>query len=86
MYLKKILKGDTASLSKAELKELISHYLSQRNGLLQSDLSKLCICGGKREVIQEKANCSTDHVQKLDLQQKQLEVKILACFLDNFFN
>lgn len=73
MILKKILKGDTIPLSKHEFLEAITQYLDKKNSLALSDLSKFCICGGKREVIRHSNNLSADHAQLLNLHQRQVQ-------------
>ncbi|KAF3943183.1 hypothetical protein CMV_030232 [Castanea mollissima] len=73
LFLKKILKGDTGSLSKDEFIEAISQYLNQRTSLASSDLSKFCICGGKREVVRPNVYLPADNTEVIDIQQKQLE-------------
>ena len=74
MILKKILKGDAIPLSKHEFLEAITQYLDQRNGLALSDPSKFCICGGKQEVTKHSNNLSSDHVELIDLHQRQVQV------------
>lgn len=74
MVLKKILKGDTVPLSKHEFLEAITQYLDQKNSLALGDLSKFCICGGKPEVIKHSNNLSVDHVELIDLHQRQVQV------------
>nr|POE76537.1 kinesin-like protein kin-14f [Quercus suber] len=73
LFLKKILKGDTGFLSKDEFIEAISQYLNQRTSLASSDLSKFCICGGKREGVQPNVCLPADNTEVIDIQQKQLE-------------
>lgn len=72
--MKKILKGDAGFLSKDEFIEAISQYLNQRTRLASSDLSKFCICGGKREGVQPNVYLPADNTEVIDIQQKQLEV------------
>ncbi|XVF77000.1 hypothetical protein PTKIN_Ptkin14bG0004900 [Pterospermum kingtungense] len=73
LFLKKILKADINSLSKSDFIEAISLYLGQRTRLASNDLSKFCICGGKREVIRHTVNHSAAHAELIDLQQRELE-------------
>lgn len=73
LFLKKILKGEVGSLSKAQFMEAISQYLGQKASLVSGDFSKFCICGGKREVIQHSISHSCDHAKLTDLHQKQLQ-------------
>lgn len=76
IFLKKILKGGGNSLSKSEFLEIISQYLSQRSNLVSSDLSKFCTCGGKTEFFQHIISHSSDHTQRIDIQHKQLLVRL----------
>ncbi|KAK2979716.1 hypothetical protein RJ640_004905 [Escallonia rubra] len=71
LFLKKILNGDCVPLTKLEFLEVISNYLDQRTGVVSSDFSKFCICGGQQEAC-PRLNYSGD-AEVLDLQQKQLE-------------
>ncbi|GFZ12697.1 kinesin-like protein 1 [Actinidia rufa] len=73
LLLKKILKGEGLPLSKLQFLVAISKYLGQRTSMISSDLSKFCTCGGKREVIWHTIGHSTDDVQLLDVQHRQLE-------------
>lgn len=73
LLLKKLLIGKGVPLSKTEFLEAISRYLDQKTSLASSDLSKYCICGGKREVIWRNISHSAGDLELLDLQQKQLE-------------
>ncbi|KAJ4725383.1 Kinesin-like protein [Melia azedarach] len=74
LFLKKILKGEVGSLSKAEFMEAISQYLGRKASLVSGDFSKFCICGGKRKVIQHTiTQPSNDHAELMDLHQKQLQ-------------
>ncbi|XP_040987527.1 kinesin-like protein KIN-14F [Juglans microcarpa x Juglans regia] len=75
LFLKKILKGDTGSLSKYEFIAAISQYLNQRSSLASSDISKFCVCGGKLNESRHDAKLSAGHAELLDIQQKQLELK-----------
>ncbi|XP_057983090.1 kinesin-like protein KIN-14F [Malania oleifera] len=81
VLLKKLLKGDTVSLSKAEFIEAISQYLDRRTGLVSNDFSKYCICGGKRENIWHGVNDCSGHKELIDIQQKKLE-ELKAFFQD----
>lgn len=74
MILKKILKGGTIPQSKHEFLEAITQYLDQRNSLALIDLSKFCICGGKKEFISQANNLSADHMELVDLHQRQVQV------------
>ncbi|KAH9652468.1 kinesin-like protein KIN-14F [Citrus sinensis] len=73
LFLKKILKGEVGSLSKAEFMEAISQYLGRKTSLVSGDHSKFCICGEKREVIQHSISRSCDHAELTDRHQKQLQ-------------
>ncbi|CAK9145059.1 unnamed protein product [Ilex paraguariensis] len=73
LFLKNLLKSDYIPLSKPEFLEVISKYLGQRTSLVSNDFSKFCICGGKRESSWRDIDYSTDSVDVLGLQQKQLE-------------
>ncbi|KAG7957973.1 hypothetical protein I3843_11G202300 [Carya illinoinensis] len=75
LFLKKILKGDTGSLSKYEFIAAISQYLNQRSNLASSDISKFCVCGGKLNESRRDIKLSAAHAELLDIQQKQLELK-----------
>ncbi|KAI8557423.1 hypothetical protein RHMOL_Rhmol04G0009700 [Rhododendron molle] len=72
LLLKKLLQSNGVALSKSEFLEAISKYLAQRTSLVSSDLSKFCICGGRREVWQSIGD-SADNADINDLQHKQLE-------------
>ncbi|KAK2378199.1 kinesin protein KIN-14F [Trifolium repens] len=73
-FLKKILKGDNGCLSKKEFMEAITLYLNQRSSLSSNDLSKFCICGGKRDSsAQNNVIFSSKYAEIIDAQQKQLE-------------
>lgn len=76
--MKKILKSDGGSFPKHEFIAAISQYLNQRTALLSSDLSRFCVCGGKRNGTRHNANLSADHAELIDFQQKQLEVSIFV--------
>lgn len=78
IFLKKILKGDLGYLSKAEFVEAISRYLSQRTSLVSSDMSKFCICGGKREVVRHIISPSSGYPEIIEIQQKQIQVSFLV--------
>ncbi|KAA8527097.1 hypothetical protein F0562_008674 [Nyssa sinensis] len=73
LLLKKILKADSVPLSKSEFIEAISRYLGQKTSLVSSDLSKFCICGGKRLGIWHGIDHSAGNAELLNFQQKQLE-------------
>ncbi|KAL6954983.1 Kinesin-like protein KIN-14F, partial [Sarracenia purpurea var. burkii] len=73
LLLKKILKGNGIPLSKAEFLDAVSKYLGQRTSMVSSDLSKFCICGGKREVLWRSVGCSVDNAELYDHQHEQLE-------------
>jgi kinesin family protein C2/C3 len=69
------LKGDNGCLSKKEFMEAITLYLNQRSSLSSNDLSKFCICGGKRDSsAQNNVIFSSKYAEIIDAQQKQLEV------------
>ena len=76
MFLKKLLRGDLGALSKSEFLEALKNYLAQRSHIVSSDLSNFCICGGKREAVHHSISHSSDHVELIEIQQKQLEVTI----------
>ncbi|KAL5548731.1 hypothetical protein UlMin_003962, partial [Ulmus minor] len=73
LFLKKILKDEIGAVSKSDFIEIILRYLSQRTSLVSGDLSTFCACGGKREVVRTIVNHSSDHVEIIDIQQKQLQ-------------
>ncbi|KAK0602864.1 hypothetical protein LWI29_037644 [Acer saccharum] len=73
LFLKKVLKGEVGSLSKADFMEAISQYLGRKASLVPGDFSKDCICGGKREIIQHVISPSPDHTDLIDRLQKQLQ-------------
>ncbi|XP_050370920.1 kinesin-like protein KIN-14F [Argentina anserina] len=73
MFLKKLLRGDLGALSKSEFLEAMKDYLSQRSHIVSSDLSKFCICGGKREAVYHSISHSSDHEELIKIQQKHLE-------------
>ncbi|PRQ35013.1 putative minus-end-directed kinesin ATPase [Rosa chinensis] len=73
LFLKKLLRGDIGALSKSEFLEAMKNYLAQRSHMLSSDLSKFCICGGKREALHHSISHSSDHEELIAIQQKQLE-------------
>ncbi|CAJ2633668.1 unnamed protein product [Trifolium pratense] len=73
-FLKKILKGENGCLSKKEFMEAIALYLNQRSSLSSNDLSKFCVCGGKRDSsAQNNVKFSSKYAEIIDAQQKQLE-------------
>lgn len=76
LFLKKILKGDIGSISKSDFIEAISRYLDQRAGLVSSDFSKFCLCGGKIERVQHTVSRCPEHEQQINLQERQLQVRI----------
>lgn len=73
LFLKKTLKGDYKPLSKREFLKTISKFIDQRTGLLSSDFSEFCICGGKSERMWQDISCPAGSTELLDSQQKQLE-------------
>lgn len=73
LFLKKLMKGGTGSLSKYEFLAAISQYLIQRTSLVSSDFSEFCSCGGKRNGTLHNVNLSADHAELITIQQKQLE-------------
>ncbi|OVA19729.1 Calponin homology domain [Macleaya cordata] len=73
LVLKESLKGGSDSVSKAELIEAISKYLSKRTCGVSNDLSTFCICGGKPGQIQISNNDNISHMERLDLQQELLQ-------------
>ncbi|XP_042520596.1 kinesin-like protein KIN-14F isoform X1 [Macadamia integrifolia] len=73
LLLKKILNAKNSSVSKEDFREAISRYLLQRTGGISSDFSRFCICGGKLGKAPINNVNNTSHVERLDLQQKQLE-------------
>ncbi|XP_052207437.1 kinesin-like protein KIN-14F [Diospyros lotus] len=81
LLLKKILKGDGIPLSKPEFLEAISKYLAQRTSLAPSDVSKFCICGGKREVVHCNIDRFAGDAELIHHQQKQLE-ELKSCLRD----
>ncbi|PIA58345.1 hypothetical protein AQUCO_00500341v1, partial [Aquilegia coerulea] len=74
LLLKGILNDDSCSISKCELIEAISKYLVRRQYGSSNDLSTFCICGGKRDEIRINSSHISKQVERLDLQQNQLEV------------
>lgn len=75
LLLKKILKDDCTPVSKSKFLEAIADYLHQRTGLISSDFSKFCICGGKYDGMWRRASYSADRDKVHDLEQKQEELK-----------
>ncbi|XP_048235621.1 kinesin-like protein KIN-14F isoform X2 [Ricinus communis] len=73
LFLKKILKSDFGSLSKAEFIEAITQYLRQRSNLASDDFSNFCVCGGKREVVRHTVSHSSARIELVDLHQKELQ-------------
>ncbi|XP_031264002.1 kinesin-like protein KIN-14F [Pistacia vera] len=73
LFLKKILKGEVGPLTRADFMEAISQYLGRKASLVSGDFSKFCVCGGKREVVQQTINQCTGHAEVIDLQEKQLQ-------------
>ena len=78
LFLKKMLKSDLSSLSKSEFIEAISRYISQRANMASSDISKFCVCGGKREVIHRTA---FGHEEQVRAQQNQIQVLMLTIYI-----
>lgn len=75
LLLKKLLKGDDGvPLSKSEFLGAILQYLAQKtNSKSDDDLSKFCICGGKRRTISYPIDNFDGSSELLDIQQKQVE-------------
>lgn len=73
LFLKKVLNDDCISLSKSELLKVISKYLDQRTSLALNDLSKFCICGGKREGNLQRKGSFAVEAEVLDYQHRELE-------------
>ncbi|KAL1347534.1 kinesin-like protein KIN-14F [Arachis duranensis] len=73
VLLKRILKNDVGCITKRDFIEAITLYLNQRSSLASDDLSKFCICGGKRDNTMHNNNHCSKHVEIIDAQQKQLE-------------
>uniref|UniRef100_A0A165YY10 Kinesin motor domain-containing protein n=1 Tax=Daucus carota subsp. sativus TaxID=79200 RepID=A0A165YY10_DAUCS len=73
LYCKKILKGDGLSVSKSEFLEAIRNYLHQRTSLVSSDISRLCICGGKYNGMWHGDLADKDRVNDLQRKQEELE-------------
>ncbi|XP_058112865.1 kinesin-like protein KIN-14F [Magnolia sinica] len=74
--LKEMLRSGGNSLSKAELMEAVSRYLGQRSCEMSGGCpkcSKFCICCVTHEENGFTDYQNADHVERLDLQQKQLE-------------
>lgn len=74
LFLKKILKGEVGGLSKSDFLEAISQYLGRKASLISGDFSKDCICGGKREIIQQTISPCSTHVEQIDHLHIQLQV------------
>ncbi|XP_019194712.1 PREDICTED: kinesin-like protein KIN-14F [Ipomoea nil] len=72
VLLKQILGDNCSPISRSEFLEAISNYLSHRTSLISSDISKFCICGGKRELSLHSISYSASN-EVVDLHQKELE-------------
>ncbi|MBA0866847.1 hypothetical protein Goshw_024978, partial [Gossypium schwendimanii] len=73
LFLKKLLKADMNSLSKSNFIEAISLYLGQKTILASNDVSKFCICGGKRDIVRRSVSHSATNADLLDLQQREIQ-------------
>ncbi|PPR85789.1 hypothetical protein GOBAR_AA34909 [Gossypium barbadense] len=73
LFLKKLLKADMNSLSKSNFIEAISLYLGQKTSLASNDVSKFCICGGKRDIVRRSVSHSAVNADLLDLQQREIQ-------------
>ncbi|MBA0747103.1 hypothetical protein Gogos_009566, partial [Gossypium gossypioides] len=73
LFLKKLLKADMNSLSKSNFIEAISLYLGQKTSLASNDVSKFCICGGKRDIVHRSVSHSAANADLLDLQQREIQ-------------
>ncbi|MBA0693308.1 hypothetical protein Goari_010799, partial [Gossypium aridum] len=73
LFLKKLLKADMNSLSKSNFIEAISLYLGQKTSLASNDVSKFCICGGKRDIVRRSVSHSATNADLLDLQQREIQ-------------
>ncbi|XP_042008587.1 kinesin-like protein KIN-14F [Salvia splendens] len=73
LFLKKVLSSDGGSLSKTQLREVISKYLRRRTSFVSQDISNFCICGGRKDGAQPRNTKPHVGVELLDIQQKQLE-------------
>ncbi|MFQ6642018.1 hypothetical protein Gotur_015655, partial [Gossypium turneri] len=73
LFLKKLLKADMNSLSKSNFIEAISLYLGQKTSLASNDVSKFCICGGKRDIVCRSVSHSATNADLLDLQQREIQ-------------
>ncbi|KAG4150269.1 hypothetical protein ERO13_D05G385900v2 [Gossypium hirsutum] len=73
LFLKKLLKADMNSLSKSNFIEAISLYLGQKTSLASNDVSKFCICGGKRDIVRRSISHSAINADLLDLQQREIQ-------------
>lgn len=80
LFLKKVLSSDGGSLSKTQLREVISKYLSRRTSFVSQDISNFCICGGRKDAARPRNTEPRVGVELLDIQQKQLEVLVLRPF------
>lgn len=76
LFLKKVLNSDCVPLTKTQFLETMSKYLSRRTSLVSQDISKFCVCGGKRDAVVPTNAKSHVGVELLDIQKKQLEVLI----------
>ncbi|XP_057765408.1 kinesin-like protein KIN-14F [Salvia miltiorrhiza] len=73
LFLKKVLNSDCGSLTKTQLLEAISKYLSRRKSFVTQDISNFCICGGRSDGARPRNTKPHVGVELLDIQQKQLE-------------
>ncbi|KAI4366209.1 hypothetical protein MLD38_022114 [Melastoma candidum] len=73
LFLKKILRGELGSISRAEFLQAIEQYLRQRMNLASNDMSQFCICGGKRNGVRASAGNCVGHVDEIQQQNKQIK-------------
>ncbi|KAH9602563.1 hypothetical protein KSS87_001041 [Heliosperma pusillum] len=72
LLLKKTLKYET-TVTHEDFLAAISRYLSQKSAAMRStDLAGFCICGGRRDVIQQITDNSVNYKGVVDEQQKEL--------------
>ncbi|XP_074320467.1 kinesin-like protein KIN-14F [Silene latifolia] len=72
LLLKKTLKYET-TVTHEEFLAAISRYLSQKSAAIRStDIAGFCICGGKRDVIQQESDNSINYKGVIDEQQREL--------------
>ncbi|KAL9230047.1 hypothetical protein vseg_005441 [Gypsophila vaccaria] len=79
LMLKKTLKYET-SVTHEEFLAAISRYLSQKSASVRStEAAAFCICGGRRETIQQESDNSANYKSIIDEQQKEL-LELKSCY------